>query len=160
MASIGRYGLKPVETGFPKIRNRSLGGCCCKHVLKVLTELKSNRILLILSKELERERNKAGFSNLPGTRLLNNEDLRLAQAQRLTKDAKAAFEKYKKEAEELSKKIKPRKVAKPLLNQIKQVLTTATKKKINPEAGLTWVGLQYGMTLDEINKIISDYGLR
>ena len=159
MASLGGYGLKPVETGFPKIRNRNLTGCCCKHVLRVLTELKSNRLILLLSKELEMERNRSGYSNTPGTRMLSVQDLRLSEGQRLTRDARAALEKYRQEAEELKKKIKPRKTSASLLREIRKVLAISKKKNIDSKAGLQWIGAQYGMSLQQIREIITEHEL-
>ena len=159
MASLGGYGLKPIETGYPKIRNRNLTGCCCKHVLRVLTELKSNRLILLLSKELEMERNRSGYSNTPGTRLLSAQDLRISESQRLIRDARAAFEKYRKEADELKKNSKPRKTQASLLREIRKVLATSKKKNIDSKAGLQWVGAQYGISLQQIRKIITEHEL-
>lgn len=165
MASIGNYGLKPVETGFPKIRNKTLGGCCCKHVLKVLHELTTTRVQFILSKELERERDKKGFSNRPGTRMLSNEDLRLAQAKRMSRDAKKAFEKYEKEVEELKKKLTPRKgrkirANKMIINGLKMIRDIV---KGNPAANeqemLKGFAKMHNFTLDEIHALIRDHNL-
>lgn len=162
MASIGNYGLKPVETGFPKIRNRSLRGCCCKHVLKVLGELKSNRILLILSKELERERNRKGFSNTPGVRLLGNEDLRLAQAQRMSRDAMVAFRKYQAEAEAMKKQMKPRKarvkVAPATLSSLKAVLQVARVMKQEDQM-IEGFCQTYKLKRSYVDAIIKDHNL-
>lgn len=165
MASLGNYGLKPVEKGFPKIRNKTLGGCCCKHVLKVLHELTTTRVQFILSKELERERDKKGFSNRPGLRMLSNEDLRLAQAKRMSRDAKKAFEKYEKEVEELKKKLTPRKgrkirANKMIINGLKMIRDIA---KGNPAANeqemLKGFAKMHNFTLDEIQALIREHNL-
>lgn len=110
LATLGNYAVSPpVEHGFPKIRNPHLTGCCCKHVLKVLGEIRSNRMLLLLARELERDRDRIGYAGTPSGRkvMLRAEDLRMAQRKRLTSDAMKALEKYKQEAIELKKILKP-----------------------------------------------------
>lgn len=164
MASIGNYGLKPVETGFPKIRNKTLGGCCCKHVLKVLNELKTSRVQFLLAKVLEKERDSKGFSNRPGTRLLSNEDLRLAQAKRMTRDAKAAFAKYEKEVEELKKRLNPRngkkvKVSKMLLNGLKTILLVARANPALEKPMLDGFAKTHNLTREDVDSLIREHNL-
>lgn len=164
MASIGNYGLKPIETGFPKIRNKTLGGCCCKHVLKVLAELKTSRVQFLLAKALEKERASKGFSNRPGTRLLSNEDLRLAQGSRMTRDAKAAFAKYEKEAEELKKRLAPRngkkmKADKALLNGLKTVLKIARATPALEKPMLDGFAKTHNLTRGDVDSLIREHGL-
>lgn len=164
MASIGNYGLKPVETGFPKIRNKTLGGCCCKHVLKVLNELKTSRVQFLLAKALEKERDSKGFSNKPGTRILNNEDLRLAQAKRMTRDAKAAFAKYEKEAEALKKRLTPRngkkvKVSKMLLNGLKTILLVARANPALEKPMLDGFAKTHNLAREDVDSLIREHNL-
>lgn len=169
MASMGNYGLKPVETGFPKIRNRGLYGCCCKHVLKVLNELKSNRLLLLLSRELDGERKKSGFSNTPGIRMLSKEDLRLAEGKRLSAAAKLAFDKYKAEAENMKKKIMPRngrggvplpKVGKAFLDQLEMFLKVGRDgAKVGLDDILDGFAKVNNMTREQIDGLVRKYNL-
>lgn len=164
LATLGQYALAPKETGFPKIRNPQLMGCCCKHVLKVLDELTSNRIVLILAKELQREREKVGFSGSVRKRILSPEDIRLAQAKRLTRDAMAAFTQYEKEAEELKKKMTPRngkkiKASKTLINGLKTILDVA---KLNPRLKkpmLDGFAKTHNLTREDVDKIIMEHNL-
>lgn len=164
MASIGNYGLKPVETGFPKIRNKTLGGCCCKHVLKVLSELKTSRVQLLLAKALEKERDSKGFSSRPGTRMLSNEDLRLSQARRMTRDAKAAFAKYEKEAEELKKRLAPRngrkvKADKMLINGLKTVLLVARTNPALEKPMLDGFAKAHNLTREDVDSLVREHNL-
>ena len=46
IASIGRWAYGRLETGYPKIRNPRLNGVCCKHVLRVMSELESSGYVL------------------------------------------------------------------------------------------------------------------
>ena len=164
MASIGNYGLKPVETGFPKIRNKTLGGCCCKHVLKVLNELKTSRVQFLLAKALEKERDSKGFSNRPGTKLLSNEDLRLSQAKRMSRDAKAAFAKYEKEAEELKKRLAPRngkkvKVSKKLLTGLKAILDVVRLTPALEKPMLDGFAKSNNLTREDVDNLIREHNL-
>lgn len=155
LATLGQYALSPKESGFPKIRNPQLGGCCCKHVLKVLNELVSTRVLFILAKELERERNAKGFSGSTRKKILSPEDLRLAQARRLSRDAAEAFKKYEKEAEELKKKIKPRpNVQRKVLNQILGFLELARESGENPDTTLNQYARMLKITRQELDEIL------
>lgn len=160
MATLGNYAIAPLERGFPKIRNKNLNGCCCKHVLKVLGELGSNRIILLLAKELERERDKSGFSGSQRKRVLSAEDLRLAQARRMTKDAMRAFNQYKKEAEELKKTIKPKpKVSKKIINELKILLPVARVARGIEGKMLNGFAQTHNMTRAEVDAIIRENNL-
>ncbi len=44
IASIGRYAMGRVETGFPKIRNPQLNGVACKHVLRTMQVLMKDAV--------------------------------------------------------------------------------------------------------------------
>lgn len=45
IATIGGFVLGRRETGFPKIRSPQLAGCCCKHLIRTLTTLKSDMVV-------------------------------------------------------------------------------------------------------------------
>ncbi|MDE5832047.1 MAG: hypothetical protein K2H64_03530 [Desulfovibrio sp.] len=165
MATLGKYAIEPLETGFPKIRNKGLFGCCCKHVLKVLKELVSNRIVFILCKELEKERAKSGFSSSRKGQILSESDLRIARAKKLSNAAANAFRKYEKEAKELLEQTKPRagrkmKVSKELLTALKAIIPVA---KVNPairKEMLTSLGQVHNMSLADIEAIIKENKLQ
>ena len=61
LATIGNFCLDPFEHVFPKIRNKKLKGCCCKHMIKVLATLRMTPIHMRLAKELEDAAKKKGF---------------------------------------------------------------------------------------------------
>lgn len=160
MASIGNYGLKPIETGYPKIRNRKLEGCCCKHVLKVLQELQSSRVVFILSKELEKARASKTYSGVGGKRLLSEADLRLARGKRISAAAKKAFKKYEAEAEEYRKKLKPRSVTTPEISaQIGALLKQAKALGLDIDQVLAPIRAKYSLTKKELAKIIKESNL-
>lgn len=45
IATVGGFVLGRRETGFPKIRSPQLAGCCCKHLIRTLTTLKSDMVV-------------------------------------------------------------------------------------------------------------------
>ena len=164
MATLGKYAIEPLETGFPKIRNKGLFGCCCKHVLKVLNDLVSNRIIYILCKELEKERDKPGFSSSRKGKILSGEDLRLAQAKRLSSDAAKAFRKYQKEAEGLRKNLKPRPgkksdVDQSLIDGLKTILIVANVNPALRKGMLEGFAKAHKTSLAEIETIIKEQKL-
>ena len=169
MATLGNYAIEPLEHGFPKIRNRGLWGCCCKHVLKVLKELSSNRLVLLLCRELEKERNKSGFSSSTQVSPLSNEELRIASAKRLLRSASAAFKKYQAEADALKTKMKPRnargaaplpKVGKAFLSQLEAFLKVG---RMSSQAVLDEVLNNFAkvnnMTREQIDGLIRKHNL-
>lgn len=166
MATLGNYAIAPLERGFPKIRNRELYGCCCKHVLKVLHDLASNRIVFLLAKELERERNKSGFSGTKRKYVLGAEDLRLAQAKRMTQKAMQTFRQYEKEAAELKKNIKPKPKPKPrqqtpkkIINELKILLPVARAAKGIENQMLNGFAKTHNMSRAEVDAIIKENNL-
>ena len=61
LATIGGFGLDPLEKVFPKIRNPKLTGCCCKHVIKTLATLRMHPVQLKVAQEMEDQGKKKGF---------------------------------------------------------------------------------------------------
>ncbi len=131
LANIGGYDVNPPkEQGFPKIRNPTLTGCCCKHVLKVLAVLKTTAIHNVLAREVERVREKTTFADEKSRRFLNQKELKetsrvrglTAKAPKEARQAlrdflKSAREALDKEAQKQStqaarRKLKPRKPTK------------------------------------------------
>jgi hypothetical protein len=63
LAHIGGFAVEPpAENVFPKIRNKHLKGCACKHVMKVLMVLQSPTLHVPLAKEMERQAKETNFS--------------------------------------------------------------------------------------------------
>lgn len=108
LATIGKYAIDPLEHDFPKIRNPKLTGCCCKHVLRAIRELGSNRVLLVLARQMDAERKKPGFKSVERKQMFNQSDLNILISRRLHRDAMAALRKYKAAADAMEKKQTPR----------------------------------------------------
>ena len=163
IATLGNFALKPTETGFPKIRNPQLIGCCCKHVLKVLHDLQSTRVMFLLAKELDRERAKPGFTGGMRKEVLSAENLQLAQAKRMTRAAMAAFRQYEKEARQIKAKVRPKKAApkvtKEVLNTIKLFLKMARTAKMKPDAMLNQLAKTQKLTRAQLDAIIKEHRL-
>ena len=76
LANIGGYDVTPPkEQGFPKIRNPGLTGCCCKHVLKVFSVLRSQAVINVIAKEVERRQEQDAFAEDTKKRFLSDKEL-------------------------------------------------------------------------------------
>ena len=173
MATLGKYAIEPLETGFPKIRNRGLFGCCCKHVLRVLKELLTNRVVLVLCQELKKERSRPGFSSSRRGKVFSNTDLRLTQARRLSGSAVKAFKKYQEEAEKLTKELVPRKagsgsdpkktarvkVDPNVLIALRGILPVIRKMPNGEEPFLAGFAKEHKMTRADLDSIIRENNL-
>ncbi len=109
LATIGGFALTPKEKDFPKIKNPKLQGCCCKHVLKVFTQLKSPSIHQILAKEMERQAKSKGYVDKGHSRFLGEKDLEKAKkargSERESEEAKRAYRAFKDARKSFGKKI-------------------------------------------------------
>lgn len=77
IATIGGFVLGRRETGFPKIRSPQLAGCCCKHLIRTLTTLKSDMLVRRrIADGIDAERKR-----LDGTRRKTPVTIRATQAQ-------------------------------------------------------------------------------
>lgn len=100
LAGVGGYAVTPPqEKDFPKVRNPSLSGSVCKHVIKTLQTLASPTVQGVLAGELERQSDAAGFGDV-GSRFLNaaeHEKLKRARPRQADqKSAAAAYRDYLK----------------------------------------------------------------
>jgi hypothetical protein len=83
IASIGGWNTGRTETGFPKIRNPTLTGVACKHVLRVMTELQSAAVHRPLARMIETERQRlAGLTRQTVVKLQAKETRQLADKQK------------------------------------------------------------------------------
>ena len=123
LASIGQYAVEPLEKAFPKIRNPTLTGCCCKHVLKTLQVMKTNRFLLLLTRVIDKLRKKRGFAGSNRAQIFTEDLLSLAQSERLGKRFMKQFRDFEAHAE---KHLKPKRSGKkpptPVIDQKKSKL--------------------------------------
>ena len=105
LANIGNYDVNPPkEMGYPKIRNPQLTGCCCKHVLKVLSLLKSNTIHTVLAKYIEKDRDNPAFASTRA-KFMTDEELKQMRNvrgvfSRTPKEARKALKDFLKNARE------------------------------------------------------------
>lgn len=109
LATIGGFALTPEEHVFPKIRNRNLKGCCCKHVLKTLMILQQSVVQGRISMEMQAEAKRKGFGTKKAKYLSADE---LEQTETATT---AEFEKMRK----AFSKVKDTEPAREALKQLK-----------------------------------------
>ncbi|MBC7618168.1 MAG: hypothetical protein H7293_04120 [Candidatus Saccharibacteria bacterium] len=77
IATVGGFVLGRRETGFPKIRSPKLLGCCCKHLVRTLTTLKSDlTVRRRIAAGIDAERRR-----LDGTRRTTPVTIRATQAE-------------------------------------------------------------------------------
>lgn len=112
MATLGNYCLSPPkEFAYPKITNPNLTGLACKHVLLAATMLQSPTWSSRLGQEMGRQARRNGYGDDKHTSTIftGPDAKRLAQNKKKTIDhdkAKAAFQKYQKRLNAVSKRIK------------------------------------------------------
>lgn len=107
LAGVGGFAVEPPqEKDFPKIRNPSLEGACCKHVLRVLNQLGTPTTVNVLAGEMERQANAAGFGKVD-SRFLNADEQKNLKRGRNTKiNAAAAYKDYLKSIKGMKAKAK------------------------------------------------------
>ncbi len=106
LATIGEYAIiPPAEHSFPKIRNPQLKGCCCKHVLKTLQTMRSNRFQLMVSQEIVKDRNKVGYGGSSRVQVFSDSLLQQARQSRLSGKFAKQFQTFQGE---LKNRLKPR----------------------------------------------------
>lgn len=170
LATIGNYAIEPKERDFPKIRNPTLTGCCCKHVLKVLQTIKGTRVTFLLARELDRERARPGFLTSSRKNVLSAQGLRLAEGKRMTRTAMQAFRQYEKELRELDEKQKPRKaragktaakytVSPALVRSLGDVLSLFRSLGMNSQEALERFAAKHNLSRETVDAIIKDNNL-
>lgn len=96
LAGVGGYAVEPPqEKDFPKIRNPSLKGACCKHVVKCLITLQSPTVQRVLAQELSRQASAAGFGKTAAHYLTKDDHEKLKRARPKPADQKTAAAAYK-----------------------------------------------------------------
>lgn len=145
LATIGKYAIDPLEHDFPKIRNPNLTGCCCKHVLRAIRELGTNRVLLVLARQMEAERKKPGFKSVERKTLFGQKDLSVLTSRRLNRDAMRALRKYRAETEAIATKQTP----KPATRNVNDALVNKLAASLKV---LGMSGLDVNKALSEIAK--------
>ena len=133
LAGVGGYAVTPPqEKDFPKIRNPELTGTACKHVLKVLQTLQSPTVRRVLEKEMERQANAVGYSDIQ-SRFLSKEDhktLDRAKPRKIDQEsAAAAYKDYLKSAKGLKSAVRKSKEKKMQENSEIQVLKAKDKAR-------------------------------
>ena len=161
LATMGNFAIEPLERDFPKIRNPRLTGCCCKHTLRVLQELKSSRFLLLLAKELDKEREKPGFKSSTRKSQLSREGLQIATGKRLSRSAAEAFKRYKAQVDKLKEEMEPRGklMEKAMVDTVRSILKSARAANVPADIMLGGVAQTYGVSRERIDEIIREYEL-
>lgn len=96
LAGVGGYAVEPPqEKDFPKVRNPSLSGTCCKHVIKTLQVLQSPTVQGVLAGELERQADAAGFGKVGSRYLTQAEHDKLKRARPRQADQQSAAAAYR-----------------------------------------------------------------
>lgn len=120
LAGVGGYAVTPPqEKDFPKLRNPSLDGACCKHVVKTLQTLQSPTVQGVLADEMERQADAAGYGDVQSRFLSSAEHKKLKRARPRKADQQSAAAAYR----EYLKSVKGMKSA-----------TSKAKKKMSTEA--------------------------
>ena len=90
LAGIGGFAIEPPsEKDFPKIRNPTLDGAACKHVIKTIQTLQSPTVQSVLADELKRQAGSVGYNKVT-TKYLNQADHEKLSRARVRKTNKAS----------------------------------------------------------------------
>lgn len=164
LATLGNYAITPAEYDYPKIRNPTLTGCCCKHVLKVLHELQLMRVQFVLRKEIEAERQKPGYGgNAKSVQVVSQENLSHLLTNKNLEAFKKLIELAKKE--EAEKAIKPRvdttkkEFEERLARAIKYALMSAKATGNSPDFMLNGIAQTNKMTRKQVDDFIKKHKL-
>lgn len=171
------------ETGFPKIRNATLAGMCCKHTLSAFKRLFSPMTVTMLSQAMEQQANKIGFVGDVGRVSMSKEDIaRMEKAsaraidqqafiksiQRRTGQAKAKKRKDPAYAKKLEREIRDLKRQLKAEKQSSQHLAAGLKERLRTEIdrakiynsskqqAIKFFAQENGMSIDEVAKLAED----
>lgn len=149
IASIGGFKLGTQESGFPKIRNAKLKGVGCKHILRVMQEVRTGgAITMFLAKQMEKgkahdENKAASFTSQKEAEKITKSQAKRTSDKHAVK-IKAAIEKARKEnPKETKKKAPATKAAKP------------NKNMTDPHAQMRLMLKQLGQTDTQIEAMIA-----
>ena len=141
VATVGGFAVAPYEKDFPKVRNPSLTGCCCKHTLKTLKTLQSPTVMQVLSKEMERQAEASGFAGDTNDKFIRQDEhkkLKRARPGDVNQlEARKAYDRLKKAEKTFKGQMKDREYVKKLEKELAQLRArerrqkarTATKKQ-------------------------------
>ena len=132
LATMGKFAIAPLEKDFPKIRNPKLTGCCCKHVIRALSNVRTPSAQAILVKEMERQSRAKGFADdEKTTRFLNQEELKKltrSKAKIMDKtETEKAYQEYLKAQEAFKKKAADPAVQKAIKDAQQKIETLKAK---------------------------------
>lgn len=110
LAGVGGFAVEPPsEKDFPKIRNPSLDGAACKHVIKAVQTLQSPTVQRVLAQEMERQADAVGY-NKTASKYLSQADhdtLKRARVRQTDKAGAAkAYKDYLESVKGLKKSVK------------------------------------------------------
>ncbi len=149
ISTIGGFNAGRAENGFPKIRNPSLHGVACKHVLRVMAEIESSGAILgFLTKLLERARASGDAKASVRHAQSDAEALAAKQASR-ARDVKTSTDRAK-EREAIRAKKALADAAKP----VKPPKRTAASTRRAESAAAT-LAKQFGMTPEQVMALLA-----
>ena len=96
LAGVGGFAVEPPsEKDFPKIRNPSLEGAACKHVIKTVQTLQSPTVQRVLAEELQRQADAVGYGKVTSKYLTQADHDKLKRARVRATDQQNAVKAYK-----------------------------------------------------------------
>lgn len=96
LAGVGGFAVEPPsEKDFPKIRNPTLHGAACKHVIKTLQTLQSPTVQGVLAKELQRQGDAVGYNKTSSKFLTQADHDKLKKARVKKTDQASAAAAYR-----------------------------------------------------------------
>ena len=133
LATAGNFAVAPYEKDFPKVRNPSLTGCCCKHTLKAFKALQSPTVMQVLSKEMERQASAAGFAGDTRDKFIRKDEhdkLKRARPGDVSQiEAQKAYERLKQAEKAFKGQAKDKNYVKKLENELKRLREQVRKQK-------------------------------
>lgn len=141
VATVGNFAVAPYEKDFPKVRNPSLTGCCCKHVLKTLQTLKSPTVMQVLSKEMERQASASGFAGDTQDKFIRQDEhkqLEKARPRDVNQiEAKKAYERLRKAEKAFKGQMQDKSYIKKLEKELSRLRAKERKQKARTAAKKT-----------------------
>lgn len=96
LAGVGGFAVEPPsEKDFPKIRNPTLEGGACKHVIKAIQTLQSPTVQNVLADELQRQADAVGYNKTTSKYLTQADHDKLKRARVKQTDQQSAAQAYK-----------------------------------------------------------------
>jgi len=133
IATVGNFALTPYEKDFPKIRNPNLTGCCCKHVIKTLSALKSPTVQATLGQAMEKQAAQISYGGTASGAFLKQDEhkaLSRARPKDVDRDAaERALKRIQNAQKGFSESLKDKKMVASLQAQVRNLKQRLAKEK-------------------------------